>query len=57
MQADPRAAIAHKALPRLLERVTDDSARNQRAFSSVPTERMVRAALLNGWPVKAKPDL
>jgi hypothetical protein len=51
MQSDQRAAPAYKALPRLLERVNETEPANQRAFVSVPTEKMTRAALLNGWPV------
>jgi hypothetical protein len=54
MQADYLAANAHKALPRLLERVRETAPPNQAAFVSVPTQRMVRAALLAGWPLTAE---
>jgi hypothetical protein len=50
MQADHLAANTYKVLPRLLERVNETEPR-QGAFVSVPTARMTRAALLNGWPV------
>lgn len=50
MQADHLAAPAYKALPRLLERGNDESAGYQPALPfAMPTAKMVRAALLNGW--------
>jgi hypothetical protein len=52
MQSDLRAAQSQEVLPRLLERVTDADACHKQALPSAPTQKMVRAALLSGWPVK-----
>jgi hypothetical protein len=52
MQSDHRAAPSQEVVPRLLERVTDADACHKRALPYVPTQKMIRAALLSGWPVK-----
>jgi hypothetical protein len=52
MQSDHRAAPSQEVVPRLLERVTDADACHKQALPSAPTQKMIRAALLSGWPVK-----
>jgi hypothetical protein len=44
-----------RVIPRVLEKQTDERAGYQPAlpFQAMPTQRMVRAALLNGWPLNA----
>jgi hypothetical protein len=41
-----------RAIPRVLERQNDGTALHQAPLPFMPTERMQKAALLNGWPMK-----
>jgi hypothetical protein len=54
MQSDHRAAVVSpmRQTPRLLERMTDESACQKQALSYQPTQKMIKAALLSGWPIK-----
>jgi hypothetical protein len=45
------SAGKQRVIPRVLEKQTDERAGYPPALPFMPTQRMVRSALLNGWPV------